>query len=485
MTTKRKLLIALVVFLLIAALFIGWIWRGTPAKYSLDQLSGKDPVLAEPDVEQIPSVAVAKAVGWAASEAPVGAAGLTVSRFAEGLTHPRVMLTLPNGDVLVTETNAPKGNMGGGLMGTIAGLLMKRAGAVGESPERLVLLRDADGDGKAEARFTLRQKEGLESPSGLAWGGGKLYVANHNAVLQFDYALGETKLSGAPKKLMDLPAAGGHWMRNLILSPDGKALYAAVGSATNIGEQGMALEAGRAAIWQLDLATGRARQFANGMRNPNGLAWNPSTGELWSVVNERDQLGPDLVPDYLTNVPIGAHYGWPWVYWKDQEDERVIAAAPDYFDDYVRKPEYALGSHVAPLGLAFATGGHRLGDAFANGAFIARHGSWNRHPLSGYDVVFVKFDANGNPLGLPMPVLTGFLNGTGDTRGRPTWLAFDKGGALLVTDDTAGIVWRVVAPSAAPSAAPVPVVVARMKPQRELSDDPSARTSASFKQDQP
>ena len=485
MTTKRKLLIALVVFLLIAALFIGWIWRGTPAKYSLDQLSGKDPVLAEPDVEQIPSVAVAKAVGWAAGEAPVGAAGLTVSRFAEGLTHPRVMLTLPNGDVLVAEANAPKGNMGGGLMGTIAGLLMKRAGAVGESPDRLVLLRDADGDGKAEARFTLRQKEGLESPSGLAWGGGKLYVANHNAVLQFDYALGETKLSGAPKKLMDLPAAGGHWMRNLILSPDGKALYAAVGSATNIGEQGMALEAGRAAIWQLELATGRARQFANGMRNPNGLAWNPSTGELWSVVNERDQLGPDLVPDYLTNVPIGAHYGWPWVYWKDQEDARVIAAAPDYFDDYVRKPEYALGSHVAPLGLAFATGGQRLGDGFANGAFIARHGSWNRHPLSGYDVVFVKFDANGNPLGLPIPVLTGFLGGKGDTRGRPTWVAFDQGGALLVTDDTAGIVWRVTAPGAAPSAPPKPVVTARMEPQRNLSADPSARTSASFKQDQP
>jgi glucose/arabinose dehydrogenase len=485
MTTKRKLLIALVVFLLIVGLFIGWIWRGTPAKYTLDQLSGRDPVLAEPDVEQIPSVAVAKAVGWAATEAPVGGAGLTVSRFAEGLSHPRVMLTLPNGDVLVAEANAPKGNLGGGLIGTIAGMLMKRAGAVGVSPERLVLLRDGDGNGTAEARFTLREKNGLESPSGLAWADGKLYVANHNAVLQFDYALGETALAGPPKKLMDLPGSGNHWMRNLALSPDGKALYVAVGSSSNIAENGMAAEAGRAAIWQLDLASGRARQFAGGMRNPNGLAWNPSTGELWSVVNERDQLGPDLVPDYLTNVPIGAHYGWPWVYWKDHEDDRVIAAAPDYFDDYVRKPEYALGSHVAPLGLAFANGGLRLGDAFANGAFIARHGSWNRHPLSGYDVVFVKFDANGNPLGLPIPVLTGFLNSKGDTRGRPTWVAFDKGGALLVTDDTAGIVWRVIAPGAAPSAPPKPVVTARMEPRRELSADPSARTSASFKQDQP
>ena len=485
MSTKRKLLIALATFVLVAGAFITWIWRGTPAQHTLDQLSGKDPVLVEYKVEKVPSVAVAKAVGWAANEAPVGAQGLTASRFAEGLNHPRVMLTLPNGDVLVTLTNAPKGNLGSGLMSTIATYLMKRAGAVGDSPDQLVLLRDGDGDGKAEERFVLRAKDGLESPSGLAWVSGKLYVANHNAVLQFDYALGETKLTGAPKKLMDLPAAGGHWMRTLLLSIDGKALYVAVGSATNIGEGGMALEAGRAAIWQLDLATGRARQFANGMRNSNGMGWNPSTGELWAVVNERDMLGPDAAPDYLTNVPIGAHYGWPWVYWKDQEDDRVIAAAPDYFDDYVRKPEYALGSHVAPLGLAFANGGHRLGDAYANGAFVARHGSWNRHPLSGYDVVFVKFDANGNPLGLPVPVLTGFLNGKGDTHGRPTWLAFDQGGALLVSDDTAGIIWRVLSPGAAPSAAPKPVVTARLLPQRELSADPTARTSASFKPDQP
>ena len=485
MSTKRKLLIALAAVLLVLALFIAWIWRGTPAQHTLEELSGKDPVLAEPNVEQIPSVAVARAVGWAANEAPIGAAGLKASRFAEGLTHPRVMLTLPNGDVLVAEANAPKGNMGGGLVGAIAGLLMKRAGAVGESPDTLMLLRDADGDGTAEARFTLRAKDGLESPSGMAWADGKLYVANHNAVQQFDYALGETKLAGAPKKLMDLPAAGNHWMRNLVLSADGKEIFVAVGSASNIGERGMDLETGRAAIWQLDLATGKARQYAGGMRNANGLAWNPWTGELWSVVNERDQLGPDLVPDYLTNVPIGVHYGWPWVYWKDRQDERVIAAAPDYFDDYVRKPQYALGAHVAPLGLVFSTGGQRLGEGFANGAFIARHGSWNRHPLSGYDVVFVKFDANGNPLGLPVPVLSGFLNGNGDTRGRPTWLAFDKGGALLVSDDTAGIVWRVIAPGAAPSAGPKAVVTARLEPQRELSADPTARTSASFKPDQP
>ncbi len=483
MSTKRKTLIALAALLLVLGLFIIWIWRGTPAQHTLDQLSGKDPVLVEPQPEQIPSVAVARSVGWTANEAPVATPGLTASRFAEGLDHPRVMLTLPNGDVLVAEANAPKGNMGGGLVGMIAGVLMKRAGAVGVSPDALILLRDSDGDGRAEARYTLRTGDGLASPSGLAWAEGKLYVANHDAVQRFDYALGETALSGAPKKLMDLPGGGNHWMRNLLLSPDGKELYVAVGSSSNIAENGMAAEIGRAAIWQLDLASGRARQFAGGMRNPNGLAWNPSTGELWSVVNERDQLGPDLVPDYLTNVPVGAHYGWPWVYWKTHEDDRVIAAAPDYFDDYVRKPEYALGAHVAPLGLVFASGGHRLGAAFVNGAFIARHGSWNRHPLSGYDVVFVKFDANGNPQGLPVPVLTGFLNGTGDTHGRPTWLAFDRGGALLVSDDTAGIIWRVIAPGAAPSASPRPVVVSRMKPQREISADPSARTSASFKPD--
>jgi glucose/arabinose dehydrogenase len=238
----------------------------------------------------------------------------------------------------------------------------------------------------------------------------------------------------------------------------------------------MDAEKWRAGIWQITLgAAGYPRQYAAGMRNPNGMAWNPSTGEMWTVVNERDMLGPNLVPDYLTNVPIGAHYGWPWVYWKDVIDNRVNSPMPDYLTDYTRKPEYALGPHVAALGLVFAQGGERMGPGFANGAFIARHGSWNRPQPTGYDVVFVAFDAHGNPHGLPQPVLSGFLTGQGTTHGRPVWLAWAKDGALLVSDDTAGIIWRVIAPGAAPSAAPVAVVSENMPPQRELHGDPNAQ----------
>ena len=485
MSTKRKLLVALGVFLLVIAGLVFWLMRGVPAEHTTEQLSGKDPIIAEPKEEKIPSVRIAKPIGWAAGEAPAVAKGLTVSRFAEGLAHPRVIHTLPNGDVIVAEADAPEGNMGSGLVATVGKWLMERAGAHGESADRLVLLRDADGDGKAEGRFVLREKNGLASPSGLAWAADTLYVANHDAVLAFPYKLGETALTGEPQKLMDLPGGGNHWMRNLLLSEDGKRLYVAVGSASNIAENGMEVEKGRAAIWELVIGSGKyPRQFAQGLRNPNGLAWNPSSGELWTTVNERDMLGPDLVPDYLTNVPVGAHYGWPWVYWKKYDDNRVVSLPPDYFDDFVRKPEYALGAHTASLGLAFVRGGERMGPDFANGAFIARHGSWNRKPLSGYDVVFVKFDANGNPQGLPVPVLTGFLNGEGQTRGRPTWVAFDKGGALLVSDDTAGIIWRAVAPGAAPAATVKPVVTARMPPQRSLEGDPEARYSAGFKKDE-
>ena len=484
MTTKRKLLVALAVFLLVVGGFLFWIWRGTPAQHTLDELSGRDPVLVEPKAEQIPSVAIAKSIGWGPAEAPTPAKGLAVARFAEGLDHPRVIYTLPNGDVIVAEADAPPGNMGSGITATIGKMLMKRAGANQGSPDALVLLRDGDGDGKAEQRFTLRSGNGLASPSGLAWRGDVLYVANHNAVLAFPYKLGETALAGQPGKVMDLPGGGNHWMRNLLLSPDGTRLYVAVGSSTNIAENGMGPEKGRAAIWEKAIdSDAPARQFANGLRNPNGLAWNPATGELWVVVNERDQLGPDLVPDYLTNVPVGAHYGWPWIWWKTHNDDRVNSAAPDYLDDYVRKPEFALGAHVAPLGLAFIAGGERLGPGFANGAVIARHGSWNRTPLSGYDVVFVNFDANGNPRGKPIPLLTGFLNGAGQTHGRPTWLAFAKDGALLVSDDTAGIVWRVIAPGAGPGAPIAALKAQHLPPQRSISNDPTARYSAKLKSD--
>ena len=484
MSTKRKLLVALAVFALVFGGFFYWVWRGTPAQHTLEQLSGKDPVLVEPKNEMIPSVAIAKSVGWGANEAPTAAPGLQVTRFAAGLQHPRVIYPLPNGDVIVAEADAPKGNLGSGLTAKIAQLIMHRAGANEGSPDALILLRDSNGDGIADQRFVLRQGNGLVSPSGLAWQNGTLYVANHDAVLAFAYQLGETALASQPSKVMDLPGGGNHWMRNLLLSPDGKRLYAAVGSSSNIAERGIAAEAGRAAIWEMQLdKPGRQRMYAQGLRNPNGLGWNPSTGELWVVVNERDQLGPDLVPDYLTNVPIGAHYGWPWVWWKTHNDDRVKSPPPEYFDDFVRKPEYALGAHVAPLGLAFVQGGALLGPNFANGAVIARHGSWNRTPLSGYDVVFVKFDANGNPQGLPLPLLGGFLTGTGETHGRPTWVAFAKDGALLVSDDTGGIIWRVTAPGARPASAIIPVVSEKMPPQRSLISDPYARYNAKLKND--
>ena len=484
MSTKRKLLVALVLLLLLIGGFVAWLWRGTPAEHTVEQLSGRDPVISEPKRETIPSIAIAKPVGWAPGEAPVAAPGLEVKRFAEGLDHPRVIHTLPNGDVVVAEADTPVSTSGGGIMGWIARTLMQRAGSNGESADRLTLLRDGDGDGVAEQRFVLLDDKHLASPSGLAWADDRLYVANHDAVIVFDYKLGETTLAGDPRKVMDLPPAGNHWMRNLVLSADGNRLYVAVGSASNIGERGMEAEQGRAAIWEKDLTKDRfPRQFAQGLRNPNGLAWNPATDELWTVVNERDQLGPDLVPDYLTNVPVGAHYGWPWIYWKKYDDERVEAPAPEYIDDYVRKPEYALGAHTAPLGLAFVRGGERLGPAFANGAFIARHGSWNRKPAAGYDVVFVRFDANGNPQGLPVPVLSGFLTGEGTTRGRPTWVALAGDGGLLVSDDTAGIIWRVIAPGAAPSTAIKPVKVGRLPPRRQIDGDPGQFKGA-FKPDQ-
>jgi glucose/arabinose dehydrogenase len=258
-----------------------------------------------------------------------------------------------------------------------------------------------------------------------------------------------------------------------VLSADGSKLYVAVGSASNIGDGGMEIEEGRAAIHELDLATGESRIFGTGLRNPNGLAWNPWSGELWVTVNERDQLGSDLVPDYLTNVPIGAHYGWPWIYWGDLIDGRVEAPMPAYLTEYTRRPEFALGPHVAALGLAFTREGSRMGEAFGQGAFVARHGSWNRKPPAGYDVVFVRFDARGNPAGKPVQVLESFLAGEGETRGRPTWVAWDRTGALLVSDDTANIIWRVVAPGAAGVAAPQRAQSERMPSQTELRGDPA------------
>lgn len=472
-STKRKLLIGAAVILVALTVLVLWIRHGNPSDLSIDKTTGPQPQLVEPESEWFPSVSLAETIGWKADETPAVADGLAVTRFAEGLDHPRTILTLPNGDVLVALTNSPK-RTGGGVTGYFQRLFMGWVGAGGRSPNRIVLLRDGDGDGKAEQRFTFREK-GMDSPSGMAFGTDKLYIANHNALLVFDFTPGPTALSGEPRKIMDLPGGGNHWMRTLLLSEDGKKLYVAVGSGSNIGENGMEQEKGRAAIWEVDLANERARQFAAGLRNPNGMAWNPSTGELWTVVNERDMLGPDLVPDYLTNVPVGAQYGWPWVYWKDVVDWRVKEPAPVYITEYARKPEYALGAHTAPLGLVFSAGGNLMGEPFANGAFVARHGSWNRKPPSGYDVIFIAFDSNGNPAGMPKQVLGGFLTGEGDeTRGRPVWLAWDKAGGLLVSDDTGGVIWRVLSPGAKPSARPPAVVTERMPPLRSLEGEAQA-----------
>ncbi|WP_435419146.1 sorbosone dehydrogenase family protein [Parerythrobacter aurantius] len=477
MTKLRKILLALFVLLVVLAGFGYWATRGDVADLPIEQVTGDDPTLAEPDEETIPTVAIAEPVGWAAGEAPTPAAGLEVKRFADGLDHPRVLHRLPNGDVLVTLTRAPAGKPGDeGLFdkvrGWIEGMLMARAGAKGPSPDQLVLLRDADKDGVAETRKVLR--DDLASPSGIAWRDGTLYVANHDALLAFAYELGADTVAGAPRKLMDLPAGGGHWMRNIELNPDGSKLYIAVGSVSNVGEQGMEVEEGRAMIWELDTASNRPRPYAVGLRNPNGLDFNPLSGELWTTVNERDMLGSDLVPDYLTNVPVGAQYGWPWLYWGDNLDGRVKAPRPPFIVEYTRRPEYALGPHVAALGLVFSAEGNLMGDRFGRGAFIARHGSWNRKPPSGYDVIYVAFDERGNPLGKPVPVLTGFLKGDGTTRGRPTWVEWGGDGSLLVSDDTAGIIWRVVATGAAPAAALERVRGTSMRPRVSLDGAPTA-----------
>ncbi len=479
MSSARSNLAFFLIVLLILIFVAAWFVEPDDADQTVEELTGTDPVLAEPQAEAFPTVVIAEPVGWEDNAVPQAAEGLAVTRFADGLEHPRVMHTLPNGDVLVTLTRSPKVAVGNGepsfmdrVRGFVAGILFSRAGAAGDSPNTLMLLRDSDGDGAADEKIALTTA--LDSPSGIAWRNDKLYVANHDEVLEFTYELGSSELAGEGRKLMDLPPGGGHWMRNIELDEAGERLYIAVGSVSNIGESGMEIEEGRAMIWEYDVASESARPFATGLRNANGLDWNPWSGELWTTVNERDMLGSDLVPDYLTNVPVGAQYGWPWIYYKDNFDRRVEAPMPAYLQDYVRRPEYALGPHVAALGLEFSREGHMLGEAFGQGAVIARHGSWNRKPPSGYDVVYVAFDERGNPQGKPVPVLSGFLNDDGTTKGRPTWVAWAGDGALLVSDDTAGIIWRVIAPGAEPGGAIEPVTGASMPPQRELRGDPRA-----------
>jgi glucose/arabinose dehydrogenase len=405
---------------------------------------GPNPQLPPPKESLLPTVNVASAIGWAGQAMPTAAEGLSVTRFADGLDHPRWLYVLPNGDVLVAETNAPpKPEDGKGIRGWVMGLLMKRAGAGVPSADRITLLRDADGDGVVDRRSVFL--DGLHSPFGMALVGQDFYVADTDALLRFPYRQGETRIEAPGEKVTDLPAGpiNHHWTKNVIASPDGTELYVTVGSNSNVGENGMAVEEGRAAIWEVDPKTGEHRIFASGLRNPNGLAWQPETGALWTAVNERDELGSDLVPDYMTAVQDGAFYGWPYSYYGDHLDRRVEPQRPDLVAKAVA-PDYALGPHTASLGLTFAKGAPSLPPAFRQGAFVGQHGSWNRQPRSGYKVIFVPFEA-GRPAGQPVDVLTGFLDADGKAQGRPVGVAIDREGALLVADDVGNRVWRVTA----------------------------------------
>jgi glucose/arabinose dehydrogenase len=392
--------------------------------------SGPNPTLPEPTRSLIPTVKVAPARGWPEGVTPKAAPGTQVRAFATGLQHPRWVYVLPNGDVLVAETNAPqRPEEGKGIKGRAMKHFQKKAGAGVPSANRITLLRDADGDGVAEVRETFL--EGLNSPFGMALVGDVLYVANTDAVMRFPYRDGRIDAKG--EKLLDLPAGprNHHWTKNLIAAPDGSRLYVTIGSNSNAAEHGMEEEQGRAAIWEVDTKSGEHRVFASGLRNPNGLGWEPKTGALWTVVNERDELGSDLVPDYLTSVRDGGFYGWPYSYYGPNVDKRVEPQRPDLVAKAI-KPDYALGNHVAPLGLAMT----------AEGAYVGQHGSWNRRPPSGYNVVFIPF-RDGRPSGQPIPVLEGFLDETGNAYGRPVGVAIDKRGALLVADDVGNAIWRV------------------------------------------
>ena len=416
---------------------------GERATLSVADGTGPAPTLPAPRARLIPTVNIAPAVGWPAGATPVAAEGLAVNAFASGLDHPRWLYVLPNGDVLVAESNAPEPHDGGfSLKKWVSGLVMKRAGAGVPSPDRIVLLRDADGDGVAETRSVFL--DGLHSPFGMTLVEDTLYVADTDALRAFPYRAGETRIEAAGRTLAELPAGpiNHHWTKNVVASRDGRRLYVTVGSNSNVAENGLEAEEGRAAIWEVDRASGRKRLFASGLRNPNGMAWEPRGGALWTVVNERDEIGSDLVPDYLTEVKDGAFYGWPFSYYGQHVDKRVEARRPDLVAT-ARVPDYALGPHTASLGLAFASG-DALPARFREGAFVGQHGSWNREPHSGYKVIFVPF-AEGKPSGPPLDVLTGFLDAEGRARGRPVGVAEDRHGALLVSDDVGNAVWRVTA----------------------------------------
>ena len=404
---------------------------------------GAHPTLPAPEKKLLPTMNIAPAHPWSGDEKPRPGDGLSVNAFARDLAHPRSLLVLPNGDVLVAETDTPsKPEDNTGIKGKITKHEQYKAGSGHGSANRITLLRDADGDGIAETKTVFL--DGLNSPYGMALIGHTLYVANTDALVKVPYRGGETKAAGAAQKIADLPGGplNHHWTKSLVADRDGKHLYVGVGSNSNAGENGIEREKDRAAILDVDPATGKWRVFAAGLRNPAGLAIDPGSGKLWAAVNERDELGDDLVPDYMTSVGDGDFFGFPYSYYGSHPDPRVQPQDPQRVAS-ARVPDYALGAHTASLGLAFAQG-DALPERFRNGAFIGQHGSWNRSEPSGYRVVFVKF-ADGKPVGEPAEVLGGFRDEHGDARGRPVGVAIDKRGALLVADDVGGRVWRVTA----------------------------------------
>src|SRR5215813_3945340 len=434
----RDTVLALLVSGCVAASLAGC---GDTATLPLKSGMGPRPILPPPRHTLAPTVHIAPAKGWPENTKPTPAAGLAVNAYANGLDHPRWLYVLPNGDVLVAETNAPpRPEDGKGVKGWAMKYFRQRAGATPPSANRITLLRDTDGDGVADVRTVFL--ENLNSPFGMALVGPVLYVANTDALVRFLYTSGATRIAAPGTKVADLPGGplNHHWTKNVIASRDGSRLYATVGSNSNAAENGIEKETDRAAILEIDPAKGTRRVFASGLRNPNGLGWEPKTGALWTVVNERDELGSDLVPDYLTSVKDGGFYGWPYSYYGKRVDTRVSPPRPDLVAKAI-VPDYALGAHVAALGLTFYEG-TLLPQRYAGGAFVGQHGSWNRRPLSGYKVVFVRFEG-GRPVGMPEDVLTGFIDGDDNARGRPVGVAVDRAGALLVADDVGNVIWRV------------------------------------------
>jgi glucose/arabinose dehydrogenase len=427
--------------LLIVALAAGLVACGESSSLKVSDGTGPSPKLPEPNKTLIPTVNIAEAVGWPEGAKPTPAQGLQVGAFAEGLDHPRWLYVLPNGDVLVAETNSPpKPDDSKGIRGWVMKKVMGRAGAGVPSPNRITLLRDSNHDGIAETRTVFL--ENLNSPFGMTLVGNDLYVADTDRLIRFPYKDGDTQIKAQPTKIVDLPGGtlNHHWTKNVIASRDGSKLYVTTGSNSNVAENGIEAEEGRAAIWEVDRASGSHRIFASGLRNPNGMAWEPSSGALWTAVNERDEIGSDLVPDYITSVKDGAFYGWPYSYYGQNVDVRVEPQNPALVAKAIA-PDYAVGPHTASLGLTFAEGS-RLPAPFTEGAFIGQHGSWNRKPHSGYKVIFVPF-RGGKPAGEPVDVLTGFLNADEKAQGRPVGVVIDKQGGLLVADDVGNKVWRV------------------------------------------